>query len=1223
MRVSKELKLSLSVAVIVLLASVLFSYAQQQDTAKSSVPVLTEVEKRFTPKAGEKPKEAPALSEVEKRFRSRVKEGPKEIPALSEVGKKFLPRERSSPLTPPQLSAIEKKEFRSPQIGPLEIAQLPEIGWPEVREFKDFRGGLDLSTAKTKVPPNRATYLMNALWNEQGEMYKRPGFDTLVSTPEEFNFLYRYYQQDGDKYLMGGSDTALYFWQEDSSDWTWLAGTGGTSGRWDGTTYEDVFVGTHLGTPPVFWDGDSILSVTILESPDSFYVEWSTIVMDTVYTDCYRFRSVFTLTSPPASFETNELIGYTFEWYKHAGSSEIQRMLVLSNTADEITTTLTCSLDLVPDKPERWCWVRPWFQSTSVDSGTTDSVTVCYDDPDYCCFRPGDYAPSVRFWDSNLDTTKLGRDWTYIFAATDSRGNLWRNYIGNYSAFGVTGGEPWVMMNGWMVACFDEATEYEIYRLSSVLEDEGAKFVTTFDDRLWIGWGGTGVDQEKNVLIYSNLRQFIFPPDNEIFLTPGDGDYITGMISLSDARYVDVPTHLLMVTKNASSYKIVPTSTAGLYDSWYISTCIGCVSNSAMAVGEGLVLFPDQSGVWAWDQRSKPRSISLLIDPIFEAWDISNLEYASAVYNPQDRHYYLSYPPAASDSTIFIVWEDDRAPGLEYEIYGQRYSMNLDTLNTNFAVNDDSPAGDNLKKYPSIDMNAYGYSVVVWTDDREGDPGAGHVYCQRYNNSGGTQGVNFRVCGEWSAYGQWPSVAIMPDNSFMVVWTDYRCVCEAQGYQDTCPEPPTCPAEDHHNLFITYGQAYSSGGAAVGANFQVVDTDWPTTSVGEETDVASNYYGSYVAVWEDGRDANGVDIYGQRLTSAGRLGSNFKISDYDGANAMSDPRVTMAQDGGFVVCWHDQRDGNHAYCQIYDSSATKVGVNFRADSVGGDGASMPDVSMNPVTGDFVVTWIYGSGSPNYFTYPMAQRYLADGSENGDSIWVSMIASGGVENVRVVMDEDDEFMVAWLLGAGNYNVYLQCFCSDGSKHGDAIIVSTVADLKAAPELAGKFDCVATSTMNTFAYNIDYHGWSEQSFSASAYCYQHGLTDTVKVIFAESGNNTIQNYDVQPDDEDDPVILIYQSPYLPFVQNPSWEVVMSYATLEAFLDTGEIYVYWYKDYSELVHVDTITCSSDCREEIQLPPEVAGHNISMKIVTGSEIEDFTLSGYWWEYLINRFRL
>ena len=132
----------------------------------------------------------------------------------------------------------------------------------------------------------------------------------------------------------------------------------------------------------------------------------------------------------------------------------------------------------------------------------------------------------------------------------------------------------------------------------------------------------------------------------------------------------------------------------------------------------------------------------------------------------------------------------------------------------------------------------------------------------------------------------------------------------------------------------------------------------------------------------------------------------------------------------------------------------------------------------------------------------------------------------------------------------------------------------------------------------------------------------MTDPVKVLFADPEETKVYNYGTQADDVNDAVILTYQSSYVSFVQNPSWDVVMSYATLEAFLDTGEVYVYWYKDYSELVHVDTISCGTDCREEIRLPSDVTGHNISMKIITGAEIDDFTLSGYWWEYLINRWR-
>lgn len=1174
MRVTKELRLSLSVAVMVLLVSGFVGYAQQQDTAKSSVPALTEVAKKFAPKAGEQSKEVPALSEVERKFLSR--------------GGLF----------------------------PLEVAQLPEVGWPEVREFKDFKGGLDLSTYKTKVPPDRAIVLENALWNEQGEMYKRPGYDTLKTTPEVFNFLYRYYQQDGDKYLMGGSDTALYFWREDSTIWTHLASTGGTSGRWDGTTYEDVFVGTHLGISPVFWDGDSIISVTVLESADSFWVEWSNIVMDTAYTDCYRFQSVFTLTSPPATFEPNELVGFTFEWYKHAGSSEIQRMLVLSNTTDEIYTTLTCSLDLVPDKAERWCWLRPWFHSTSVDSGMSDSVTVCYDDPDYCCFRPGDYAPSVRFWDLDLDTTKLERDWTYIFAATDSRGNIWRNYIEDYGFMvGISDDTTfYIVMNGWMVDCFDEETEYEIYRASSFLEDEGIKYTVTFDKRLWFGWTGTGVDQDKNVLIYSNLRQFIFIPDNEIYLTPGDGDYITGMISLSDARHVDVPTHLLMVTKNASSYKIVPTATAGVYDSWYISTRIGCVSNSAMSVGEGLVLFPDQGGVWAWDQRSKPQCISLLIDPIFEAWDLGGLERISAIYNPQDRHYYLSYTSGEEIEHEGFLVSYALTPGGVTGIYTQELGSDGAQVDTQYKDLNEATG------YHDLGSNSLGRYIHVWQNTLAD---SGNIWLQRFDSDRDMVGDSIRVNDNlWDPTNYELTADMNQSGDIVVVWQDNRQ--EDAGTNDI------------------YGQILDFATGKVGTNFVLNECYETNTWDCGQPDVDINDNGFFVVVWEEMSDYGGttpcddaclMEILGQRYgVSEGIIGANFLVNDCrectdDTIKDQSFPSVAVGQDNDFVVIWESTRGANtnDIWKQEFTSTGAKVDCDAMISPVVYTHAGRPELAIND-SGLYVITWIETS-VPSGEIDVFASTFNADHSVKTSGFKVNEDAGNAWDDTypQVAINSQNNYVIVWEdernptddIFAQVYNFYT------GASGSNFCINDYPADEVAQfPEIKCFGSFVADYNCATLAWNIDYHGWSEQTFSFSAIEYQHGLTDPVKVLFVDPNDAHVYNYGTQADDVDDPVILTYQSPYLSFAQHPSWDVVMSYATLEAFLDTGEVYFYWYKDYSELVHVDTISCGTDCREEIQLPPEVAGHNISMKIITGAEIDDFTLSGYWWEYLINRWR-
>lgn len=1112
---------------------------------------------------------------------------------------------------------------KQPLSGNVPFSDIGAVGTPQsvYRPYKldDFKGGLNLSSYKTKVAPNQAIVLENALWNEQGEMYKRPGYDTLKTTPEVFNFLYRYYQQDGDKYLMGGSDTALYFWQADSTTWTHLASTGGTSGRWDGTTYEDVFVGTHLGISPVFWDGDSIISVTVLESADSFWVEWSDIVMDTAYTDCYRFQSVFTLTSPPAAFEPNELVGFTFEWYKHVGSSEVQRMLVLSNTTDEIYATLPCSLDLVPDKAERWCWLRPWFNSTSVDSGTSDSVTVCYDDPNYCCFRPGDYAPSVRFWDSDLDTTKIERDWTYIFAATDSRGNVWRNYIGNHQAFGVTGGEPWVVMNGWMVACFNEETEYEIYRAKSLLEDEGIKYTETFDKRLWFGWGGTGVDQDKNILIYSNLRQFIFIPENEIYLTPGDGDYITGMISLSDARHVDVPTHVLMVSKNASSYKIIPTSTAGLYDSWHISTRVGCVSNSAMSVGEGLVLFPDQDGVWAWDQRSRPQCISLLIDPIFEGLALANLEDMSAIYNPQDRHYYLSGPEFFEETypggDFICVFEMDSAQSVDgYWIHEFDATGN--------------ETGDDVRKLGAAYTNAGGYLDIAGKGDKE--------YAVMLKQSSGATGFKVFLAFFDEDGAQIGDTLRIDDggNVGYAVNDDHKLDMNSAGQIIACWTDKSDGNNDIQCQVVDFDTGLVGGNFYANSDSATNSDDYVFWGVG------INEEGVAVITWQDLRDNLEAlaEIYAQRFQYPDSvMGDNFRVNDCWQWNDVTCIRCCPPNDGPqgqcawnenkpavavgprtFVVAWYSSyghcTGATCLYKRAFNIDGTAREDEILVSDCAGGNIQEPSIEINSL-GNYVIAYDKECGDgASYAIYMMAFDSTDDVRLSETQVSNALTGQQGPD---VAINNDNVIVVVWYDGgAGGVQITYRSYDWNGAlMASDSTLSSSVYCQY--PEI----DCFLNppdTSLYTLAWNIDYRGWSKETFSASAYAYQHGLTDPVKVLFADPENYYAYNYGTQADDVDDAVILTYQSPYFALSEHYPFRYRVKAATVESYLDTGTVYLDWYRDYSILAYQDSLMCGADCWQRKTLSADVKGKNVSVKLITGSRIDTFILSRIFWEYLI-----
>ncbi|GAF83619.1 unnamed protein product, partial [marine sediment metagenome] len=169
----------------------------------------------------------------------------------------------------------------------------------------------------------------------------------------------------------------------------------------------------------------------------------------------------------------------------------------------------------------------------------------------------------------------------------------------------------------------------------------------SFDARLWIA----GDPDTKNRLIFSGVGDAgIFPPENNFWIGGDDGDWITGMATFysREGGYRSTPLEQLLVGKNSSIIKVVPTNEVDYYMTTRLSSGVGFASNSAIASAEGMgLLFPDQTGVYIYDGR-QVRNISLKVKPIFDGWNLGQLEDCSGVYNPKDRHYYLSYPDTGS-----------------------------------------------------------------------------------------------------------------------------------------------------------------------------------------------------------------------------------------------------------------------------------------------------------------------------------------------------------------------------------------------------------------------------------------------------------------------------------------------------------------------------------------------------------------------------------------------
>ncbi len=397
-------------------------------------------------------------------------------------------------------------------------------------------------------------------------------------------------------------------------------------------------------------------------------------------------------------------------------------------------------------------------------------------------------------------------------------------------------------------------------------------------------------------------------------------------------------------------------------------------------------------------------------------WDIYAQRYSSSgdklggnfLVNdyPGTTGYCEGYSPAiAMDAggDFIICWQDYRNG--DGDIYAQRYSSTGDPLGANFRVNDD--VGASFQYYPSIAMDADGDFAICWQDLRNGD---GDIYAQRYSSTGDPLGANFQVNDDvGSSWQRYPSVAMEGDGGFVICWEDER--------------------NDNWDI---YAQRYSSTGDPLGANFQVNDdvgSSWQwLPSIAMEGD------GGFIICWQDLRNGD-LDIYAQRYSSTGNpLEANFQVNDDMGSSGQWYPSVAMEGDGGFIICWADGRNGDwDIYAQRYSSTGTPLGANFRVnDDVGSSWQRYPSVAMEG-DGGFVICW-EDERNDNWDIY--AQRYSSTGDPLGANFQVNDdVGSSWQRYPSVAMEGDGGFVICWEDERNdNWDIYAQRYSSTGNPLG---------------------------------------------------------------------------------------------------------------------------------------------------------------------------------------------
>ncbi|MBN1351842.1 gliding motility-associated C-terminal domain-containing protein [candidate division KSB1 bacterium] len=204
--------------------------------------------------------------------------------------------------------------------------------------------------------------------------------------------------------------------------------------------------------------------------------------------------------------------------------------------------------------------------------------------------------------------------------------------------------------------------------------------------------------------------------------------------------------------------------------------------------------------------------------------------------------------------------------------------------------------------------------------------------------------------------------------------------------------------------------------------------------------ISSASDGSFIIIWEDKRSSQN-DIYFQRYDSSGQTQeNNIRVNDNICGINRPAPDVASAPDGSFEVVWCDGfYPKPDIYLQCYNNSGHRQGDNKKVFNDSGSSNRLDPVVSSSPNGSFVIVWTdYRNG--NYDIY--FQRYDSAGRTQG----ANTIANDDTSNSQqyhpaVASSSQGSFLVAWEdKRHGNSDIYMQCYDSDGVKQGGNLKVN---------------------------------------------------------------------------------------------------------------------------------------------------------------------------------------
>ncbi len=386
-------------------------------------------------------------------------------------------------------------------------------------------------------------------------------------------------------------------------------------------------------------------------------------------------------------------------------------------------------------------------------------------------------------------------------------------------------------------------------------------------------------------------------------------------------------------------------------------------------------------------------------------------------------------PDAGADGAWLVVFQRDESG--DSQIGGWLVSSDGDPAGTGFYICDDSE--DQL--YPDVAYSAYGDQwLVVWEDHRAG--GVNYdIYGQRVSATGSLVGP-VRTIYNPSEEQSYPAVASNSGtDGFLIVCSDYltnditgRIVLPDGGVR-TVVITVSLPVGDQQQAAMAYNSQdgeylvvwhdqragnWDIYGQRVGADGALLEQTFPIcTDAGNQLNPAVAYnldQNQYLVVWDDRRDDDG-DLYGQIVDADGDLnGGEVPIA---GAGTIGRHLPRLAYNpisGEYLVVYGYADEINNIRGRRLGVTGTPVAAEFDI-AAGATDQYYPDVAcrtVEPGGGDYLVVWRDTDGTQRDIR---GRRLDHTGASLGDYALCTEASSQWTPSVAYSPD-DDRYLVIW-------------------------------------------------------------------------------------------------------------------------------------------------------------------------------------------------------------------